>query len=193
MKLSLLEQNPPNKTQARRLLISLLQSAHAGEKAAANAYYGHAICIFLKNKQEKKDILEIYQDELDHRTHLMEMLSKLGAKPSCFKEVAMYCVGAIIAVLCQFGGWFIPFYGAGKLESQNIEEYELAARLAFLAGELQFVDDLLDFAEKEWDHELYFRTQCSLHWMSSIFPIWPALDSRDSIRLKFAEFVQLSD
>lgn len=81
-------------------------------------------------------------------------------------------------------------YGAGKLESTNIAEYEVAARLAFLAGHKQFIDELIEFAEIEWDHELYFRKKSQSHFLFSIFPKWQFPKSRDEIKLDFEKFVR---
>lgn len=177
-----------NSIEAKRRLVKLLQNAHAGEKAAANAYYGHAYSPFVKNSKEKEEILGIYKDEIHHRKRLGEMLLDLNSSPAILKEIIMYTVGFIIGFLCLFGGWFIPMYGAGKLESENVEEYEVAARLAFLAGLDHLIDELLIFAEVEWDHELYFRTKAENHKLSKYVPFWSPLKARERIKKDFKEF-----
>lgn len=174
--------------EAKRNLIKLLQSAHAGERAAANAYYGHACSLFVTNKKEKKEILEIYEDELHHRKRLGEMLLEFKAGPNLFKELLMYTVGFVIGTLCLFGGWFIPMYGAGKLESENVEEYEVAARLALIAGLDHLIEEFLVFAEVEWDHELYFRAKAESHILSKYVPLWARLKNRSLIREDFEKF-----
>ncbi len=177
-----------NPIEAKLTLIKLLQSAHAGEKAAANAYYGHAQSLFVKSEKEKKEILDIYKDELHHRKRLGEMLIELKASPKPLKEFLMYTVGFVIGFLCLFGGWFIPMYGAGKLESENVEEYEVAARLALLAGLSHLIDEFLVFAEVEWDHELYFRRKAQSHRLSQTFSLWKKPKARESIRKNFETF-----
>lgn len=107
-----------SKLEAKEKLIALLQSAHAGERAAAHAYFGHAYSPFIKSAIEKKEILNIRAEELHHRAQLRNMLRELGGSPNILKEIAMNAIGMIICVLCIPGGWYIPMYGAGKLESQ---------------------------------------------------------------------------
>ena len=82
----------------------------------------------------------------------------------------------------------MPMYGAGRLEWQNIVEYERAARLALLAGKEAWVDELLRYAEVEWDHELYFRQKAESHWASRLIPLWPKPAPRERIRESFEEF-----
>lgn len=173
---------------ARKALINLLQNAHAGEKAAANAYYGHAFSLFVRDKKEQEEIFQIYKDELHHRSRLFEMLTDLKAKPRFFRELGMYLIGGVICVLSYFGTWFIPMYGAGKLERSNVGEYEVAARLAFLAGEKAIIDELLLFAEVEWDHELYFKEKVQSHFLSKWISLWPEIHKREFIRSSFEEF-----
>lgn len=174
-----------SKLEAKKKLIALLQSAHAGEKAAAYAYWGHAYSPFIKSNAEKKEILKIRSEELHHRAELRAMLSSLGASPNTLKEMAMNIIGMMICVLCIPGGWYIPMYGAGKLESKNIEEYEVAARLAWVAGRHDLVDALLAFAEVEWDHEAYFRSKADGHFLNKLLPLWPRVPPREHIRKSF--------
>jgi hypothetical protein len=47
-------------------------------------------------------------------------------------------------------------YGAGKLESRNVKEYEVAARHAWACDRREWVDCLLTMAEVEWEHEAFF-------------------------------------
>ncbi len=179
------EYNTLSPTDAKSLLIRLLQNAHAGERAAANAYWGHGHSLFVTNTIEKQEIKKIYLDELHHRARLKEMLTELGATPRLTREILMYAIGSVICVLCLFGGWFIPMYGAGKLESTNIVEYEVAARLAYLAGYKHYVSELLEFAEIEWDHELYFFNKTASHSLYTYAPKWVRPPERESIRGNF--------
>lgn len=174
---------------ARRQLIRLLQDAHAGEWAAALAYEGHAISV---PEPFKSEIRKIQSEELDHRRRLFALLSELGQSPRASREFLMTVIGHFISTFCRIGGFLIPMYGAGKLERGNIVEYEVAARLSLLAGVPQFVEDLIEFAEIEWDHEQYFRRQTLSHWAMKWLPMWPATASRALIREELKGFkVQL--
>lgn len=168
----------------RQNLIYLLQNAHAGERAAANAYYGHATSIYITS-EERTELFAIYKEELHHRERLKLMLSELGAKPRFLRELGMWLIGASIGFLCWFGGWFIPMYGAGRLESANVEEYEVAAQLAMLSGLKHLVDELIEFAEVEWDHENYFFTKAQAHWLKRFFPDWQRPGERHHIRIRY--------
>lgn len=173
---------------ARARLIKLLQDAHAGEKAAALAYLGHGHSLFVTSEAEKVEILRIQKEELHHRERLNSFLQILGSKPRVTREVLMRAIGAAIAVFSYFGIWIIPMYGAGRLERSNIGEYEVAARLAHLAGAPAIIDELLYFAEVEWDHECYFRKKVESHYLSRWIPMWSQPKPRDEIQKSFREF-----
>jgi hypothetical protein len=66
----------------------------------------------------------------------------------------------VLGLMCHISGWFAPMYGAGRLESRNIVEYETAARHALACGREDLIDCLLTMAEVEWEHEHYFRGAC---------------------------------
>lgn len=51
----------------------------------------------------------------------------------------------------------MPMYFAGRLESQNSTEYEDAAGHAQELGMDDCVEDLLDMARVELEHEVFFR------------------------------------
>jgi hypothetical protein len=178
-------------TATKDSLIRLLQAAYSGELAAFYAYEGHRHSV--RDKTEKEEIRKIQLEERDHRECLGEFLSDLGAKPDPWREFKFTVIGRTIGLLCYIGGWFIPMYGAGKLERGNIVEYENAARMAAWAGYDEMVDALLIMAEVEWDHELYFRRKSESHWLKSIFRIWCPPPPRDNIRTSFyAEFPALA-
>ncbi len=177
-----------NPSEAQSALITLLQNAHAGEKAAANAYFGHGHSLFVTDKNEKNEILKIYKDELHHRQQLKKFLQQLNSQPRLFREIQMWLIGAFIAVLSYFGTWLIPMYGAGRLERSNIGEYEVAARLALIAGEISLIDELLHFAEIEWDHEFYFRKKVESHPFSRWILLWDEPKPRIEIRTSFKDF-----
>ena len=73
-------------------------------------------------------------------------------------------------------------YGAGFLESRNIVEYEVAARLAAQCQHLELVECLLEMAEVEWEHELYFRQRVLSHRLARLIPMWPAPPPKSTIR-----------
>src|SRR5215471_7631003 len=116
---------------ARARLVRILQMAHAGERAAALAYRGHARSV--ARKDEREAIARIEAEEWEHRRRLGEMLASLGARPARFREARLRLVGHLIAAACFVSGWFIPMYGAGRIERRNIQEYLDAAELAHAA------------------------------------------------------------
>lgn len=57
----------------------------------------------------------------------------------------------------------MPMYFAGRLESQNSVEYEDAAAFAKELGINECVEDLLDMARVELEHEVFFREMVTGH------------------------------
>lgn len=177
--------------EAKACFIDMLQRAHAGELAAAYAYHGHANSV--QDSQEKIEIKKIEAEEWHHRDRIREMLSELAAVPRPKLEFIFRLIGKTIAFLCHVGGWFIPMYGAGKFERGNIVEYEVAARLAHWAGLTSYVDELLIFAETEWEHEQYYRAKVLSHKLKIIFKVWPAPPLKEKIRESFNNFLKTND
>jgi hypothetical protein len=112
----------------------------------------------------------------------------LETNPSRARELRATLVGRVLGALCHFTGWFAPMYGAGRLESHNIREYETAARYARDAGHDEFVDCLLTMAEVEWEHENYFRSRVLSRRLGKRLSIWPEPPAREMIRKSFAEY-----
>src|SRR5205085_5686105 len=164
-------------------LIALLQLAYSGELAAAYAYRGHWQSV--NDEDERDSIRGIEEDEWRHRKLVGEMLAGLGAEPSKRREVRATIIGRTLGLLCHVTGWLAPMYGAGKLESRNIKEYETAARYARDCGALDLVECLLEMAEVEWDHEHYFRARVLQHGLGRRLPIWPEPPPKESIRLTY--------
>jgi hypothetical protein len=81
-------------------------------------------------------------------------------------------------------------YGAGRLESRNVREYESAARLARACGRAEWVDCLLTMAEVEWEHERFFRARVLAHRWAPRLPLWPALPPKEAIRAEPAGVLQ---
>ena len=165
---------------SRHKLITILQLAYSGELAAAYAYRGHWHSV--SGLDERSAIRKIEEDEWRHRRSVGEMLTTLGSGPNQRRERRATIIGRGLGFLCHVMGWLAPMYGAGKLESRNVREYETAARHASDCGCLEFVDCLLEMAEVEWDHEHYFRSRVLSHWLGRRLPLWPQPLPRETIR-----------
>jgi rubrerythrin len=168
---------------SRRNLIALLQLAYSGELAAAYAYRGHWKSV--RNVEQKTAIQNIEADEWRHRELVGGMLASLESGPSQRRETRANMIGRTLGFLCHVMGWLAPMYGAGRLESRNIREYETAARYARECGRNDLVDCLLEMAEVEWDHEHYFRARVQEHFLGRRLPLWTQPPAKESIRLSF--------
>jgi len=173
----------PEGAQAERNLIALLQLAHSGELAAALAYRGHWKSV--SGPSDRECIQNIEIQELQHRARIADMLRELGESPQRFREIWSWLVGRSLGLLCHVSGWLIPMYGAGKLESRNVREYEAAARYAWFCGRRDWVDGILTMAEVEWDHEAYFRGNVLRHPLGRHLPIWTPPPQKEQIRASF--------
>ena len=146
---------------ARDNLIRILQNAYSGEIAAAYAYRGHWKS--LRESPEKTRIKDIEAEEWDHRRRVGEWIEKLGATPRPAREKVFWTIGRTLGLTCHLSGWFMPMYFAGRLESQNSVEYEDAAVFAKELGMDDCVEDLLDMARVEVEHEVFFREMVAGH------------------------------
>jgi len=171
--------------EARAALIELLRLAFSGELAAAHAYRGHARS--LRDPGLRRRVKEIEAEEWHHREHVGRMLAELGAAPSRARERRAALVGRVLGALCHVTGWLAPMYGAGRLESRNIREYEQAARLARAAGRHAWIEPLLEMAEVEWEHERFFRDRVRSHRLACLVPLWPAPLPKATIRARFRD------
>lgn len=165
---------------SRQKLIAILQLAYSGELAAAYAYRGHWNSV--SSQDEREAIRAVEEDEWRHRKLVGEMLTKLGSGAKKYREVRATIIGRTLGLLCHVMGWLTPMYGAGKLESRNVREYETAARHARDCGQLDFVECLLEMAEVEWDHEHYFRSCVLKHALGRRLPLWPPPPPKETIR-----------
>jgi demethoxyubiquinone hydroxylase (CLK1/Coq7/Cat5 family) len=165
-------------------LIALLQVAYSAEQAAAYAYRGHWLSV--ADKDERIRIKQIEDEEWHHRALVGEMLASLGAQPSRQREFRSLVIGRALGVLCHVMGWLAPMYGAGRLESRNVREYETAARYARDCGREEFIDGLLTMAEVEWEHEYYFRSRVLLHPLGRRLSLWSPPPPKETIRESFA-------
>ncbi|MDX6268866.1 MAG: hypothetical protein QOD28_89 [Acidobacteriota bacterium] len=164
-------------------LIKILRLAYSGELAAAYAYRGHWRS--LKDVATRERIREIESEEWQHRRLVGRMLEQLGARPNRVRELRAVVVGRTLGAMCHVSGWLLPMYGAGKLESRNINEYETAARHASRSGRAEFVDCLLRMAEVEWEHEKYFRALMTTHRLGARLPLWPIPAPKEAIRATY--------
>ena len=146
---------------ARQNLIRILQNAYSGEIAAAYAYRGHWKS--LKSSPEKTHIEKIEAEEWHHRERVGRWLQTLEAEPTKMREIVFWMIGRILGLTCYISGWFMPMYFAGRLESRNSVEYEDAAEFAKVLGMQDCVDDLLDMARVELEHEVFFREMVTGH------------------------------
>ena len=171
------------KDNSRQKLIAILQLAYSGELAAAFAYRGHWHSVSASD--ERKAIRQIEEDEWRHRRQVGEMLSQLGEGPNQRREIRATIIGRALGFLCHLTGWLAPMYGAGKLESRNIREYETAAGYARDCGAVDLIDCLLEMAEVEWDHEHYFRSCVLQHRLGRRLPVWSQPPAKETIRRSY--------
>jgi rubrerythrin len=176
---------------SRIKLIAILQLAYSGELAAAYAYRGHWHSV--RNPDQRTAIQNIENDEWQHRKLLADLLTSLAAGPLHRRETRAVIIGRTLQFLCHVTGWLAPMYGAGRLESHNVCEYETAARHARDCGRKDMVDCLLDMAEVEWEHESYFRSRVQEHFVGRRLPLWPQPPAKEMIRVSFErELMSLS-
>jgi hypothetical protein len=169
--------------QALARLVTQLQLAYSGELAAAYAYRGHWRS--LPRGRERDDVRKIEDDEWHHRRLVGGILAQLGSRPRRAREIRAWLIGRTLGLLCHVSGWFLPMYGAGRLERRNIVEYEDAAAYAIAGGRSDLLECLLTMAEVEWDHELFFRSKVEGHPWSRLFRVWSRPPARESIRLRY--------
>jgi rubrerythrin len=167
---------------SKRRLIRQLQGACSGELAAGYAYRGHWKSV--RDPAQRERIREIEAEEWHHRELVIEMLRVLDARPKRLREAIFWTIGRTLGALCHLSGWFVPMYGAGKLERHNIVEYEEAAVYAAECGHPEMIDSLLEMAEVEWEHERYFRELIAGHGGLRYLKLWDAPPPKDSIRLR---------
>jgi demethoxyubiquinone hydroxylase (CLK1/Coq7/Cat5 family) len=167
---------------ARRKLIRQLRGACSGELAAGYAYRGHWKSVSDPHERERIKVIE--EEEWHHRELVRGLLRDLGAKPSPVREAVMWLIGRTLGATCSLTGWFLPMWGAGRLERGNIVEYEEAAVYAAECGHPEMIDCLLEMAEVEWEHELFFRERIAGHKWLRFWPLWDAPPPKTSIRAR---------
>ncbi len=148
--------------KSRENLIRILQNAHAGELAAAYAYRGHWKSL-KKDSAECERIQKIEAEEWEHRTNVRRWLEKLEAKPNERREKIFWTIGRVLGLTCYFSGWFFPMYFAGRLESQNVQEYVDAAGFAKELEMSQCFEELMEMSRVEGEHEIFFSRTVAEH------------------------------
>jgi len=172
-----------SKQNSRDKLVGILQLAYSGERAAAYAYRGHWKSV--ADQEERRRIKQIEDEEWHHRQLVGEMLAGLNTGPKGSREIRAIIIGRVLGLGCHLSGWFAPMYGAGKLESQNIVEYQTAARYARDCGRQDLIDCLLTMAEVEWEHERYFRERVLQSRWIRWLKVWPEPPAKELIRASF--------
>lgn len=147
---------------ARQNLIRILQNAHAGELAAAFAYRGHWKSL-RKTSAEREHIQKIEREEWEHRANVLRWLENLGAKPHPRSEKIFWTIGKTLGLTCYISGWFFPMYFAGRLESQNVQEYVDAAEYAKELEMPECFDEMMEMSSVEGEHEDFFRQTVAKH------------------------------
>lgn len=146
----------------RRLLVRILQDAHAGELAAAYAYRAHARSLWWRRAQ-RDEVRRIEAAEWHHRALVGSMLGDLGAAPRRGREVLMGATGRFFGTLCFVTGWFGPMYAAGRLEAMNVDQYRLARDTAEALGLGGEAEQLELMRVEEVRHERWFGDRCRGH------------------------------
>ena len=148
-------------TDSKTKLICILQNAYSGELAAAYAYRGHWRS--LKVSPEKAHIEKIENEEWRHRDNVARWLEHFGAKPRRLREMVFWTIGRMLGVSCHLSGWFMPMYFAGRLESQNVQEYIEAAEFAKELEMPDCVEQMLEMSRVEGEHEQFFSKTVAGH------------------------------
>lgn len=155
-----------SKVDPRAALIRILQNAHAGELAAAYAYRGHWRS--LSESRERTEIKKIEEEEWQHRRCIDGWLEHFGAKPRAVRERVFWTIGRTLGITCFISGWFMPMYFAGRLESQNVQEYVEAAKFARELALDRCETQMMEMSDTEQRHEDFFRAVVQGH---SLLPL----------------------
>ena len=151
-----------NESKARQNLIRILQNAYSGELAAAYAYRGHWKSL-RRETNEKTHIRKIEAEEWAHRENVGRWLKALGAKPRRLRDAVFWTIGRSLGLTCYVSGWFFPMYFAGRLESQNVQEYVDAAELARELEMPECFAEMMEMSRVEAEHEIFFHNIVAKH------------------------------
>jgi rubrerythrin len=160
-----------NSDYHKKALIHVLQMAYSGERAAGYAYNAHWRT--LKHIEQRQQIQKIENEEWSHREIVGKMLAHLGGKPQIWREYMMAIIGRTVGFACYVIGWFLPMYFAGRLESANVKEYEVASYHAERLDLSQFAEELLRLSAVEKEHELFFSEMVKGHpFLPAVRTVW---------------------
>lgn len=177
-----------NTNSRRQALVKILQAAHSGELAAGLAYRGHWKS--LASPDEREHVRRIEAEEWNHRQRVGEILNALEASPRKSKEIIAWCIGRAAGFGCHVTGWLMPMYLAGRLETQNVAEYEHAVKHATALGLQEFANDLEAMAVTEAAHESFFVQMVATHRLTPlvqlVFP-WPSADPHRNLAIQASE------
>ncbi|MEQ1852010.1 MAG: ferritin-like domain-containing protein [Chthoniobacteraceae bacterium] len=175
-------------------LVTLLQKAYSGEKAAAFAYIGHARS--LRDPAAKAAVRQIEQDEWQHRENVLGLMRRYDVPVSRWLEVKLHIIGRVISASCHVIGRFMPFFFAGKLESGNVCEYFVMMRHFHSLGIHDHDAMLYEMGMKEKEHEVYFLEQIRKSRLLPLFErlfSWGAGSSANDVDLEKKFPVRESD
>lgn len=139
-------------------LVKMLRRAHAIEIGAYNAYEGHWRSIKPITCEERGKIKWIQIDELLHRETIERMLKELGGKPSFFLDSILWVIGKSISIACYVMPYRAAMWGAKIMESMGSEIYENLILQAIFDDHGQYVKEFMEMAQKEKEHEKYFKS-----------------------------------
>ena len=117
----------------------------------------------MRESPEKERIKQIEAEEWDHRRRVGEWLEKLGSRPRPAREKVFWTIGRTLGISCHISGWFMPMYFAGRLESQNVQEYIDAADYARELGMNDCADEMMEMSRVEGEHEAFFSATVAAH------------------------------
>ena len=175
-------------------LVTLLQRAYSGEKAAAFAYIGHARS--LRDPAAKAAVRQIEEDEWQHRENVLALMRRYDVPVSRWLEVKLHIIGRVISASCHVIGRFMPSFFAGKLESGNVCEYFVMMRHFHSLGIHEHDAMLYEMGMKEKEHEVYFLEQIRKSRLLPLFErlfSWGAASSANDVDLEKKFPVRESD
>lgn len=107
--------------------------------------------------------MKIEDEEWTHRANVAKWLAHFDAKPNAVREKVFWTLGRTIGLACFVSGWFFPMYFAGRLESQNVQEYVDAAGFAKELGMDECFEEMMEMSRVEGEHEAFFSQTVAAH------------------------------
>jgi hypothetical protein len=123
-----------------------LKFNHGVEIGAYHAYIGH----WRRTKDTK--VLLIAMDEMAHKHKIEAMLESYGESPSRIIDFIFFNIGKTVGLFCKFSPIFMLDFVARTLEQFAFISYDYLAQ-----KNLDFQVELCKMADKELEHEQYFR------------------------------------